>query len=112
MINSSHKLISHDFESTIGYITGHSKGTVPPCTDQKQFLLTFWPLFPTHRAVESVNKNGIWSIKDNTIPLRCLVKVNCQLEIVGDESVTSSLWRILCEYTFRPLYLSTDVQTY
>ena len=39
-----------------------------------------------------------------------------QLEIVGDEFVTSighdDEFHMLCEFTFRPLYLSTDVHTY
>ena len=40
------------------------------------------------RAVEKVNKNCIWSLKDEIIPIGCPVMLNYQLEIVGDKSLT------------------------
>ena len=46
-------------------------------------------LVERNRAVKKVNKNCIWSVKGKTIPLRCSIKLNYQLEIVGDESVNS-----------------------
>ena len=80
-------------------IPDHPKGVAPPFTDQNSFLLTFWPLFWSQssrktqsyqKGVEKVNKNGICSLKGKAIrtPLGCSVKLNYQLEIVGDESET------------------------
>ena len=61
------------------------------------------------------DKNCVRSAKDEIITLECLVMLNYQLEIVqGDESVTSihHYDEVLCEFTIRPLYLSTDMHTY
>ena len=39
--------------------------------------------------IEKVDKNCVWSAKGETILLECLVMLDYQLEIVGDEPVTS-----------------------
>ena len=78
--------------------TEHPQDTASPCTDQNRFYYPFRPLFD-RRPVERnrVVKNGlkwsikncIWSIKDETILLERSVMLNYQLQIVGDEFVTS-----------------------
>ena len=40
-------------------------------------------------TVKKVDKSCIWSEKDKTIRLECSVMLNYQLEIVGEEFVTS-----------------------
>ena len=67
------------------------------------------------KRIEKLDKNCSWSVEDKTILLKCsamLKKLNYQLQIeLGDEFV-NTMGRILCEFTFRPVYLSTDVQSY
>ena len=64
-------------------------------------------------CVEKDNKNCFCSAQG--FPLRRSVMPDSQLEIVKDKFLTStahwSLWRILGLFTYRPLYLSTDVRT-
>ena len=104
-------------------ITEHPQDTASPCTDQKPFLSSFSTAFWSktgrkkqsgRKRVEKVDINCIWSIKDKTILLECSVMLNYQLKIVGERICDFywSFWRIFCKFTFRPLYLSTDVHTY
>ena len=80
-------------------IIEHPKGTTPPCscTDQAVFQPVFSSIFAERskrgrKGVEKVNNYCIWSTngKTNTIPSECLFVLIYQLEIVGDESATSS----------------------
>ena len=79
-------------------ITEHPQDTASPCINLKPVLLSFSTAFSSktgrkeqsgRKRVEKVDKNCIWSIKDKTILLECSVMLNYQLQIVGDEFVTS-----------------------
>ena len=75
-------------------IIEHPKGTAPPFTNQKQFFIIIFDRpfdrrpIESNRAAEKVDKNCVWSANGETIPLKCSLMLNYQLEIVGDESVT------------------------
>ena len=51
-------------------------------------------------------------MQGGAVPLGCLVMINNQLKTLWDDSLTSVDHCDECEFTLRPLYLSTDVHTY
>ena len=79
-------------------ITEHPKDTASLCTNQKQLLSSFSTSFWSQTGrkkqscqiwVKKVDKSCICWTKDKTILLECSVMLNYQLEIVGEEFVTS-----------------------
>ena len=63
-------------------MTEDPKGTAPPCTDQKQFLLTFFTTLliaewsKEAERSKKFKKNCIRSVIGKTIPLRCSIVFN------------------------------------